>query len=259
MDRKPKEGPYIGVTGFMSRAEVEEALVVTPQESKWRLMVGVLMSSKTLVGQTNRWPGRFPKREAVADIFVDNPRVLNLVHYSTDKPEALFAQLDEIVKIAGPNLDGFQINATWPSPSHFEDFYEVYPDKFLVLQIGRRAMEETWVKSKFVNRVSEYMPMIDAILLDPSGGIGMPLEARVVADYLREIPKSWIIPGGLGVGVAGGLGPETLHLLDPLRGEFPELNIDAEGKLRTPPPEDALNMNAVRAYLDGAMQVLTGW
>jgi hypothetical protein len=254
-----KLGPYIGVTGFMSRSEVNAALAAFPKNPVWRLMIGVLMSSKTLAGQTNRWPGRFPKREAVADIFINNPRILNLVHYSTDDPWTLSSQLEEIIKIVGPNLDGFQLNIAWPPISDIEDFWKTHPDKFLVLQIGNAAMRYVGPTEKFATFLKPYLPMIDAILMDPSGGKGEPFDAEKVVEYLREISKSWLVPGGLGIGVAGGLGPETFHLLDPLLWEFPELSIDAEGKLRTPQPEDALNIDAVCAYLDEAMQVLTGW
>lgn len=258
MDRKPKEGPYIGVTGFMSRAEVVEALAVIPQESKWRLMVGVLMSSKTLAGQRNKWSGRFPKREAVADIFVYDPRVLNLVHYSTDDPDTLFVQLDAVMKLAGPNCDGLQLNVAWPASSHLEDFYEAYHDKFLVLQLGSKALLQAGTVDKFVDLVGGYTPMINAILLDPSGGLGKPFDPEKVAEYVRGIPASWISPPyGFGIGIAGGLGPSSLYLLDPLLREFIyNFSIDAEGALRTAQPEDALNISAMRTYLIDAFATL---
>ena len=137
-----KIGPYIGVTGFMSRAEVEEALEVVPQDAIRRLMVGVLMSDKTLAGQENKWPGRYPKREAVADIFVDDPRVLNLVHYNTHEPKSLCWQLKEVTELAGPNLDGFQLNMAWPPITQLRNYVEEYPEKLIVLQIGHTAMAQ---------------------------------------------------------------------------------------------------------------------
>ena len=190
-----KVGPYVGVTGFMSRTEVSEALAMVPQGSTRRLMVGVLASSKTLAGQHNKWPGRYPKREAIASILTNDARALNLVHYSTDRPETLFTQL-----------------------------------------------------------VGAHLPMIDAILVDSSGGKGKPFDAVKGAEYLRAARKH----PTLGIGIAGGLGPETLHLLDPLVKEFPELSIDAEGRLRTRMPEDALRLDAMRTYLEDAFPILAG-
>ncbi len=240
-----KVGPYVGVTGFVSRAEVNEALAMVPRGSTRRLMVGVLMSSKTLAGQTNKWPGRYPKKEAVADIFVDDPRALNLIHYNTDDPLALCKQLREITELASPYLDGFQLNIAWPSVSQIENYAMIYPDKFLLLQIGGKAMAVVESMEHFEYLVGSYLPWLDAILIDPSGGKGKPLDTTKGAEYLRSIPEYW----GIGIGIAGGLGPSALDLIDPLIPEFPDLSIDAEGRLRTPKPEDALDLKAMRNYL----------
>ena len=137
---KKKIGPYIGVTGFMSRAEVLEAFKVIPKESERRLMVGVLMSSATLNGQLGKWPGRYPKKENVEDIFINSPRVLNLIHYSTAYSGSLHGQLEEITKLAGPYLDGFQLNIPWPPVEEIRKYHEAHREKFLVLQIGKSAI-----------------------------------------------------------------------------------------------------------------------
>lgn len=249
-----KVGPYVGVTGFMSRAKVIEALAMVPQGSTRRLMVGVLMSSKTLAGQSNRWPGRYPKKETIADIFIADPRALNLIHYNTDHPETLLTQLMEITELAGPHLDGFQLNTAWPPISQLEDYRKTYPEKFLLLQVGGKAMTQVESMERFTELVGAYLPMIDAILIDPSGGKGEALDAVKGVEYLhavREYPT-------LGIGIAGGLGPDTLHLLDPLVREFPKLSIDAEGRLRTPKPEDELRIDAMRTYLENAFSILAG-
>ena len=236
-----KTGPYVGVTGFMSNTEVTEALAMVPQGSARRLMVGVLMSSKTLAGQTNKWPGRYPKKEAVADIFVDDPRALNLIHYNTDNPNNLCTELRQIVELAGPHLDGFQLNVKWPNPSQIYLFAEAFPQIYLLLQVGSGAMAEVETMDRFREAVGWYLPCIDSILIDPSGGKGEPLNASKGAEYFRAVDDYQLT-----LGIAGGLGPDTLNLLDPLIPEFPNVSIDAEGRLRTPKPEDALDLAIVR-------------
>lgn len=246
-----KSGPYVGVTGFMSRAEISEALSIVPQRSTHRLMVGILMSSKTLAGQQNKWPSRYPKKESVADIFVDDPRALNLIHYNTDHRETLFTQLAQITELAGPYLDGFQLNIAWPQISQLEDYRATHPEKFILLQIGSRAMAEVESTDDFAEFVGAYLHVIDAVLIDSSGGKGEPLNAEKAADYLWSIQYYPI-----GLGVAGGLGPRTLHLIDPLVRDFrSRLSIDAEGKLRTK-TDDVLCLDAMKSYLAGSFLIL---
>lgn len=217
------------------------------------------MSSKTLTGQTNKWPGRYPKKEAIADIFVDDPRVLNLIHYNTDNPNMLASEVRQIVELAGPHLDGFQFNVTWPDPSQIEQIREMFPDLYLLLQIGGRAMEEVfdfgkYPMERFKAVVSWYFPHIDAILIDSSGGKGELLSTAKGAEWLQAAKEI----GGIEIGIAGGLGPVTTHHVEPLVEKFPGLNIDAEGQLRTPKPEDALDMRAVEKYIVLAHLVLEG-
>ena len=243
-------GPYIGVTGFMSRAEVNEAVAMIPPESKRRLMVGVLVSSITFAGETNRrYPRRYPRKENIAGIFSNNPRTLNLVHFHGEGnlPDLFLSQLHEVRELAGPNFNGFQFNNAWPSVSAIEDYWEIYPDDFLVLQIGARAMAEAGDSmERFADRVGGYLPMIDAILIDPSGGRGEAFNSAKCMDYLRAINSAHPT---LGIVVASGLGPDTLGVLSGLASMFPDLSIDAESRLRTPAPEDALDMNLMGRYL----------
>ena len=98
---------YIGVTGFMNNSEVKKAIEIVPENTTYNLMVGILMSSKTLAGFANKYPSRYPQRENIADIFIDHPKALNLIHYSTDTPEKLLFELYCLTDLGGKNLDGF--------------------------------------------------------------------------------------------------------------------------------------------------------
>ena len=115
-------------------------------------------------------------------------------------------------------------------------------------------MAEAESVERFAELISAYLPTISSFLIDPSGGRGRPFNVKKVADYLHVIRNFPMV----GYGVAGGLGPDTLHSIDPLVREFPELSIDAEGRLRTPEPEDALSLEAMREYLEDAFLIMAG-
>lgn len=248
-----KNGPYVGVTGFMSRSEVDAALKVIPEGSSRCLMVGVLVTTKTLLGRANMWPNRCPQIYQVADIFSDDPRALNLIHYSTDYPELLFGDLCRMTELARPRLDGFQLNIAWPSIPQLREWRKMYPDQYLVLQIGDRAIEIAESTGGFESFLEGYVGVVDAVLVDASSGTGKPLDSLKGAEYLR-------VAQGLSMetGIAGGLGFQTLHLINPLLTDFPRLSIDAQTQLRTALPEDALHIGAMRMYLEDAFPILEG-
>ncbi len=246
-----KSNPYIGVTGFMSRNEIEEALRIVPH-SVYRLMVGVLMSCKTLRGEQNKWPNRYPRKETIQDIFMDSQQTLNLIHYSTDQPKGLAEQLIEITKLAGPYLDGFQLNISWPSVESLKEYWEKYPEKILILQIGRRALSKIESLEQFKEILAAYQPMISGVLIDESCGTGRIFNSERALHYLQAASE---VPG-LGLGVAGGLCASTLDLLYPIIEKFPDISIDAEGGLRSSMPEDALSTSSMEGYLKEAFLML---
>jgi len=76
--------PYVGVTGFMNRQQVTQALSCVPANSNRKLMVGVLISYKTLRGEKNILnEGRYPQRELINAIFIEHPLAFNVIHYTT--------------------------------------------------------------------------------------------------------------------------------------------------------------------------------
>jgi phosphoribosylanthranilate isomerase len=221
-------------------------------ETTRKLMVGVLVSSKTLAGQTNKYPNRYPKVERIAEIFQDHPAALNLIHYNTDEPETLSKQLRYIVEYSGLNLHGFQLNVVWPSVAEIEHFHAKTDRKYrLVLQVGAKAM----MKCDSVNRtitssIARYKDLVDDILIDPSGGKGQSFNPEAALYLLREIKERDF---DINLGIAGGLGPDRMMLIEPLLDEFPDLNIDAEGRLRTEQDDD-LDVEIMCAYLTQAQQ-----
>lgn len=222
--------PYVGITGFMSQNEIQSVLDSMPKDSNRLLMVGVLASQKTLRGEKNKWPNRYPRVGNIGDIFFRDSRTLNLIHYNTKEPESLAEQLDEMTRLGGQNLEGFQLNLAWPSRDAIIAYHKVCGGKFIVLQVGGKAFEMVNHSPKeLAERVSWYEHVVDYVLLDPSGGYGVPFDTNKARIYLEAL-RGYNLD--IGLGVAGGLSPTTLNLVQPLLSDFPDLSWDAEGKLR---------------------------
>lgn len=238
--------PYIGITGFMNRNEVESILGLFPQSSNRILMVGILVSQKTLDGQQNKWPGRYPKIEKVAEICVNHSKALNLVHFNAGL-SLLFNGMIRVTNLAGPHFGGFQLNVSWPSPFAIKEYKLRYPESVIVLQIGELAYKMVgYSPRELAQKVEkEYSGIIDYVLLDLSGGYGKPLDtiqARNCLEALRERDLD------VGLVVAGGLSPSSLNLIKPLVKDFPDLSIDAEGRLRNK-DDDSLNSELAKGYV----------
>lgn len=243
--------PYIGVTGVFTADEINHLLQTVPATATRPLMAGVLVSSKTLAGMTNKYPRRFPPVEKIPSIFCGQSRALRLIHYSTDEPETLARQLLRLSRIAGPYLDGFQLNVAWPSALEIEKFWERYGGHRMVLQIGAPALAAVGNDpAACASRVAEYEPFITDVLVDPSGGKDIPLDPAAVRAYLDAIRRQC---PSLGLGTAGGLGSRALSLVEPLLSDSPDLSLDAEGGLRD--ADDDLNLSAAREYLQRAYRL----
>lgn len=243
--------PYIGVTGFMNWSEVDEVLKAVPPDARHKLMVGVLASSKTLRGVRNKYPERYPAMLNVMDIFPDHPAVLNLIHFNTEPEDDLLTQLKTLSALGGPNFHGFQLNIAWPEPYTLRRYREFRPQDRLVLQCGSKAMLAVGNNPvTLAERFALYRDTCDTILIDPSGGKGQLLEPEAIAYFVKAILR--LIPGAT-VGIAGGLSPETLDVIAPLARDYPDLCIDAEGRLRD--KDDKLNLERARAYVEKAYQL----
>lgn len=237
--------PYIGITGFMSLGDALQVLGVVPTNADRLVMIGVLASLKTMRGIQNKWPNRYPAMDKIAGIFPDHPLALNLIHYNTKEKDTLGDQLVAMTEFGGANMHGFQLNIAWPALDVLAAYKETHPTKQIVLQIGGHAFEMVnHSPEQLAAKVAEYQKVAEYVLLDPSGGYGKPFDPERARDYLAALQAQNL---GLGFGVAGGLSPSTLNLVEPLAKDFPDLSIDAEGRLRT--PEDHLNLAVSSEYL----------
>ena len=248
---------YIGVSGFMSRAEVDLALAAFPPADRL-LMVGVLASSKTLAGTQNNYPRRYPMRDDIAGIFSDDPRCLNLVHYATggeSDPEELADALYEAIRYGGPHCHGLQVNAAWPPVGALREIREHLPDRRIVLQLGPGVLA-AGPTVDFVRRLDTYDGAVTDVLIDASGGRGLPIDLHTATRWLCEVGERI----DAGRGIAGGLCAEAVPTIaDLLYFEEYGVSIDAEGRLR----DDAdgggnLDLDKVRRYLAAAGGAIGG-
>jgi hypothetical protein len=261
---------YLGATGFTERWQVQEALGALPapqcMEQYGRLlMVGVLASPKTLAGKPAGHPNRYPAMCKLKHIFAEDPRTLNLIHYATpDRDEALVDQLKQMVELGGESLHGFQLNVAWPEVEALSKFRDhlckQHRNLKIVLQCGPRVLVPGVCPAWLACEVASYGNLIDAVLIDPSGGGGTPYSVCEAQEYVRYLRKA-TRTSRLVVGIAGGLRHDNLDaLLRPMLEYDPHLSFDAESGLRDDPQDanrDTLNMENLCCYLESAWRIIT--
>lgn len=225
MDRPVR---HFGITGFKNREQVIDALMAK-EDKRCRLRVGVLVHGNRLLKEP---APRFVMAEKLSSIFLNAPDGMNLVHFSTSDREGLVADLCRVTDLAGPALDGFQLNMRWPDPAQVAAFRSLCPrkDLHLILQIGSGAMHGVRNDpEQLVERLRPYEGLIDSVLVDPSGGHGVPFSPSFVLGCFRAIRKKF---PQLELSVAGGLSAVLLKtLMLPILDEFPDASWDAEGRL----------------------------
>ena len=253
----PPNAPYIGITGFTSDDEVSAVLASMPADPTRLLMCGVLLSNALLAGEPSDAPNRCPHPDAIAGIFSDDPRCLNLVHYRPQPGANLAGALVRASEAGGPNCHGVQINATrgvpWPDPAALVEYRERSQPRRIVLQAGREAMASVeGDPAKLAQRCANYVGIVTDVLVDASEGLGLPLDAARSSEYLVAIVAA---APDLGLVVAGGLHAGNIdELLSPLLPRWANVSIDAEGRLRD--ADDVLDLGAAVSYLRAGREIL---
>ncbi len=254
--------PYIGICDFMSVEQASEMLKVLHQHrrhgSERQLHVGVMMSYKTMKGLETRWSKAFPPKERVSSIFwIDSEDISNCLHYIDYEHDLDLARnLYDAIMHGGPYLNAVQLDMIWPDPS--EVFKAVHASRKpleVILQIGRQAIEEAKNDpSIIVNKLDDYNGTVHRVSLDKSMGQGKGLNADELLPIARLIHERF---PEMGLTVTGGLGPATMHLIEPFIKEFPDVSIDAQGRLRpSGNAMDPVDWNLATTYLIKALEIL---
>lgn len=244
------ERPYVGITGFMSDAEVVKVLDAMPDMGH-ALMVGVLVSEKTLNGLPNKHPNRYPRIGDIRGIFTDDPRVLNLVHYHTKSCAGLERQLDLLVELGGPSVHGIQLNMADPPLDQLRAFKARHPGLKLVVQANHHMFRSAeYSPQRLAKTALGYAEVAEYLLFDLSGGSGMLCNCDLLCNFVCTMKRS-AVP--LRLGIAGGLGVYTLHTIKQLLRQNPDLSIDAESRLRT--EDDRLDIGLAVEYIQRAARI----
>lgn len=262
-----KIGPYIGVTGFMSLEDVaacDRAFCGTarryPEAKNLNLMVGILVSSKTLVGGTNRFPGRYPPIDRIPGIIsmAHHGHLLHTIHYNTDDQTTIDEQIDQVISIAPLSIDAIQLNVRWVSPVKMQRVRRKYPNLRIVLQIGAGALADVDEPGEIFlgEALRLYDGLADDFLVDPSGGKGEPVDVWRAFACIADGE----IPCDMRPGIAGGFCAENVYKIKGLiRRLRKPVNIDAEGRLRTPMEEgDHLIIEEAQRYIRESIALIGG-
>lgn len=241
---------YIGVCDVSSR-RLAKALVhdfikhnTNPHR---RVMVGVMTHPVVLdpalpvpEGVRREISRTFPNRDRISSGFIDDPNVLNTLHYAdlygpngprhAQEAPNIPRNLELCVKYGGKNLHAIQLDVTWPKPDELKAFRSKHPKISLILQVGKFSLSAcNNDPQRMVNRLREYGDSVDYVLLDMSMGTGRAMASGTLLPLLRLIKSE--LPH-LGLAVAGGLGPEHSKELELIAREFPDISLDAQGRLK---------------------------
>jgi hypothetical protein len=241
--------PFIGVASITDGADAEALVDCFPGRTAWKFQCGVQVSSNTLHGRPSSQPNRVPPIEMIPQIFLDDPRALNIVHFYSHTPADTIGyrrDLQLVMEAAGPNCHGIQLNNRWISPSLIEGFYEEFPEKKIVIQIDEEACREMrYDISAVAQRIADwYGGAIDYAFFDWSRGFGKEIDTKRLLPYLEALSARMT---AIGLVVAGGLHAQVVERLRPLLNRFPTLSWDAQKNLRT--PEDHLDLKAAKEFV----------
>ena len=237
---------YIGITGVKTFDESKRLAQLVRDlrlPLTHRLMVGGLASYKSLrLGYVSD-PMQYVLPTELNRVLVQAPQVLNIVHYNS-KIEGLRGQIADVLSVIH-RAEGIQLNIPWPDPIILRAV-KAELETTVILQVSTKASEQLdHDPVRIAAKLAEYEGLIDFALIDPSGGVGRGFEPKYAKDMLltlvaTELEIRW--------GIAGGLGPGRLSVLEPLLEIYPELSWDAQARLRKA-DRHSLDLGACEQYL----------
>ena len=239
---------YIGITDVPTAVAARRFGDCMPNWVDAKVMIGVMMSEKTLNQKPTKWAKVFPPKESIAEIFTDHARVLNTLHYADYDGVSKVQDLLRAVSYSGPHLHALQLDMIWPDAKLVFEFKEHHPNIGIVLQVSKVAMKRLPNIGAVFRKILDYGDSIDTILIDMSMGTGKPMSTKLMRERVSILSSAF---PALGIAVAGGLGPFTLNLVEPLLADrHPIISVDAQGRLRpSGNSKDPLDLEIAEEYL----------
>lgn len=156
--------------------------------------------------------------------------LFNVLHYADYEGIDVLTNLCLATHYGGPNMEALQLDMIWPAREVLWQYRQHFPHIKIILQINAQALDRVGNDpANLVKELCKYEHAIDFVLLDKSMGKGVGMDAEVLLPFVRMIKLELPL---LGIAVAGGLGPTTYKLADPILKEFPCVSLDAQSKLR---------------------------
>ncbi len=202
------------------------------------LHVGVMTSYKKINGVKTRYATAFPDKELFAGIFGSSD-VMNCLHYvDYDNMPGLADNLSRAIFYGGTGINALQLDMVWPAPGEIAQAVHIARKKIeVILQIGELAFERVDNNPQnLLRKLEDYDGVIHRVLLDKSMGKGLSMNAEALLPYALAIKERF---PDLKLVAAGGLGPDSVGLIEPVLRAIPDISWDAQGKLR--PSGDALD------------------
>lgn len=257
---------YVGITGPVNVQETRDICREFSKagytlETSHIPMLGFLVSYKTLNGQAtlNR---RYPPVSTLSELLqTTEGKVLTMVHCNSKEMDSLSNQVAQIFREVYEKglCRAIQLNLVWPDLSQVAKIKEQHPKMQIVFQASHTAMDGK-TPTQIATGIKTYGNLISYVLIDPSGGRGIPFDLESSVAIYSELREQC---PDLTIGFAGGFtGENVAPRLKDLIQQIGEINfcIDAEGGLRdkitSAYGDDLLNLKKVREYLQSAASVL---
>jgi hypothetical protein len=217
--------PYLGVTHPTDADQVAHIIETfrdnLPRRALRRLQIGVMTED------------RMPPPNIESLYF--STETMNCLHFvdrgRRDRDHDLGTSLCMAIDACGMGINALQLNIAWPDPGQVANGVHMSRKHLeVILQIGRVAFGQADNNPDTVVRMlRDYEGVIHHILLDRSAGKGVAMDAGLLLPFARAIRNNFPT---IGLGFAGGLGPDTMGLAAPLLKEFPHSSVDAAVRLR---------------------------